>query len=182
MNKNEATHHGLGYASAAEDFSGTTTATLTDLSGFIAFAHAYAEAWDRYNSGNLGMMTNVRDAYTVWQESGGRTIFRDVMTGRNCAECYRPNFSHKDAGHRFVALKFYVSPGDVVRVMIPHSEVCMHMRVAGKVMSVKVCDGFKGAQLLNDDGTNYSFPITMGEAAFYTQDHKEWYYYYPNPR
>lgn len=52
--------------------------------------------------------------------------------------------------------------GDVVRVTLPWSEVCMHMRVADRVMDVRVLE--HGAQLLNADGSNFSFPITHGEA------------------
>lgn len=66
-----------------------------------------------------------------------------------------------------------VKPGDIVKVTLPFSEVCMHMRVAGDVMAVKVLE--HGVQLLNDDGSNYSFPITHGEAGIYTPMVGEWY-------
>jgi hypothetical protein len=59
-----------------------------------------------------------------------------------------------------------VAPGDVVTVELPHSEVCMHMQVAGKVMQVEVLE--RGAQILTDRGTPFSFPIGHGEAGFYT--------------
>jgi hypothetical protein len=52
--------------------------------------------------------------------------------------------------------------GDTVRVELPYSEVCMHMRVAGKIMSVHVQE--HGAQLVTGDGRPFSFPITHGEA------------------
>lgn len=52
--------------------------------------------------------------------------------------------------------------GDTVSVELPYSEVCMHMRVAGKTMMVSVRE--HGAQLLNPDGSVFSFPITHGEA------------------
>lgn len=54
------------------------------------------------------------------------------------------------------------SVGDTVRVTLPWSEVCMHMRVAERSMLVRVEPN--GAQLLNDDLTPFSFPITHGEA------------------
>ena len=59
-----------------------------------------------------------------------------------------------------------VKPGDVVQIRMPWSEACMHLRVAEQVRKVKVLEG--GAQILNEDGTPYSFPITHGEAGIYT--------------
>jgi len=60
-----------------------------------------------------------------------------------------------------------VQPGDTVRIMLAYSEVCMHMQVAGQVRNVALipcaCVGAM-AQLLNDDGTVFSYPITLGEA------------------
>ena len=48
-----------------------------------------------------------------------------------------------------------VRPGDRVRIELPHSEVCMHMRVAGQVMDVRMTDGrYPMAQLLNSDPAN----------------------------
>lgn len=58
-----------------------------------------------------------------------------------------------------------VKPGDVVNVMLPYSEVCMHLKVAGRTRPVEVLAA--GAQILNWDGTNYSFPVTHGEAGIY---------------
>lgn len=49
-----------------------------------------------------------------------------------------------------------------VTVTLPYSEVCMSMHVAGDRRMVHVLPN--GAQLLNEDGTRYSFPITHGEA------------------
>jgi len=60
-----------------------------------------------------------------------------------------------------------VEPGEVVRLEIPYSEVCMHMRVAGRVMDVLLTTsaaGYAKAQLLQDDGTPFSFPIAPEEA------------------
>lgn len=56
---------------------------------------------------------------------------------------------------------------DAVRVEFPFSEVCMHMKVAGRAMWARVVkrpSGYPMAQLLNDDGSPFSFPITMSEA------------------
>jgi hypothetical protein len=58
-----------------------------------------------------------------------------------------------------------LSPGDRVRLVLPHSEVCMHMRVAGTRMLAEVREG--GVQLLNPDGSPFSFPILHGEAGVY---------------
>jgi hypothetical protein len=56
--------------------------------------------------------------------------------------------------------------GDVVAIELPGSEVCVHMRVAGKTMSVRVlADGM--AQLLTETGEPFSFPVTWGEAGIY---------------
>jgi hypothetical protein len=74
--------------------------------------------------------------------------------------------------------KVYVQPGDVVRVELPHSEVCMHMRVAGQVRRVRITeDRYPAAQILNEDGSNFSFGIGLGEAGFYTD--AEGIYCYP---
>lgn len=68
-----------------------------------------------------------------------------------------------------------LSPGDVVNIELPFSEVCCHMHVAGKRMNVRL-NAFMGAQLLNDDGSNFSFAITPGEAGIY-HDSEGWYTY-----
>lgn len=52
--------------------------------------------------------------------------------------------------------------GETVTVELPYSEVCCHMRVAGQVRQVQVLAG--GAQILNEDGSPFSFPVTHGEA------------------
>ena len=84
-------------------------------------------------------------------------------------------------------------PGDTITLVMPYSEVCMHMRVAGKVMTVTVQDGGRMAQLWDTPprpashrperpyrpGVKFSFPITTGEAGIY-RDHAG-LYYYPAP-
>lgn len=52
---------------------------------------------------------------------------------------------------------------NIVRVTLPYTEVCMSMRVAGLEMNVQVTETGH-AQILNANGTPYSFPITLGEA------------------
>lgn len=49
------------------------------------------------------------------------------------------------------------------RVELPYSEVCMHMRVAGKTMWVGPF-GHNMAQIFSDNGAQFSSPITRGEA------------------
>lgn len=48
-------------------------------------------------------------------------------------------------------------------VVMPYSEVCMHMRVAGKPMLTRPV-GHNMCQLYTPNGRIFSFPITMGEA------------------
>jgi hypothetical protein len=64
--------------------------------------------------------------------------------------------------------------GDRVRLELPYSEVCMHMRVAGRVMTVEVIGGefpdgrqWYAAQLHHDDGRPFSAPILTGEAGIH---------------
>lgn len=63
--------------------------------------------------------------------------------------------------------------GDIVTRTMPFSEACMHMKVAGKVHSVLVTRD--GAQILNHDGTKFSFEVALGEAGIYTDDCGRWY-------
>ena len=52
--------------------------------------------------------------------------------------------------------------GMTYRIELPYSEVCMHMRVAGQRRHVRMLAD--GAQILNDDMTPFSFPVTWNEA------------------
>lgn len=58
-----------------------------------------------------------------------------------------------------------VHVGDEVELALPYSEVCMHMRVAGQLRTVRVTE--HGAQILNTDGSGFSLPVTHGEAGLY---------------
>jgi hypothetical protein len=51
--------------------------------------------------------------------------------------------------------------GKVYDLLMPYSEVCMAMRIAGTIQTVKVCEN--GAYLDGGDGP----PITHGEAGIY---------------
>lgn len=70
--------------------------------------------------------------------------------------------------------KRYVKPGETVLCVMPHSEVCMHMQVAGRVMhaefrQTKYPDWIAQSVQLFDpkDGRPFSSPIMLGEAGFY---------------
>jgi hypothetical protein len=54
-------------------------------------------------------------------------------------------------------------PADAILLEQPYSEVCCHMRVAGKPMWVAPV-GALMAQLYDLNGVKFSFPITRGEA------------------
>ena len=62
----------------------------------------------------------------------------------------------------------HVLQGAIHRSEMPYSEVAMEMEVAGKVMSWRL-EG-RMVQLLRDDGTPHSFPITMSEAGIHEDD------------
>ena len=56
-------------------------------------------------------------------------------------------------------------PGDEGSHPMPCSEVCEHLGVTDHVMRFRVLAD--GVQLLNADGSRFSFPITHGEAGLY---------------
>jgi hypothetical protein len=55
--------------------------------------------------------------------------------------------------------------GETVTLELPYSEVAMHLRVAGEHRPVRVLEA--GAQVLNPDGSPFSFPVLHGEAGIY---------------
>ena len=63
-----------------------------------------------------------------------------------------------------------VAPGQMSYHLLPHSEVCMHMRVAGQKRFVRLLPGGRMAQIYNADFSCFSSPITYGEAGFYLRD------------
>jgi hypothetical protein len=76
-----------------------------------------------------------------------------------------------------------VRHGDRVRLKLPFSEVCMHLRVAGEVMTVVVIrDWYPNghprfmARLYDESGRRFSFPILTAEAGIYGYDDKMFYY------
>lgn len=76
----------------------------------------------------------------------------------------------------------YAQPGETVTLELPWSEVCMSMHVAGRTAQVRLepCDdhGRCVAQIFDDNGRPFSFPVLPGEAGFY-RNTDGWYYYPP---
>jgi hypothetical protein len=80
------------------------------------------------------------------------------------------------------ASKTYIRPGETLQLGLPYSEVCMHMGVAGSVMTVLLTVGdFPMAQLIRD-GRPFSFPIGTGEAGLYSDEGGYYGYPAPDPR
>jgi hypothetical protein len=77
-----------------------------------------------------------------------------------------------------------VNIGDFGVKIMPYSEVCMHMRIAGKVMMFQVLSR-NSVQIYDLDGKIFSFPIGYGEAGFYSapanNPEYEFYYYDAKP-
>lgn len=97
-----------------------------------------------------------------------RCTYREGYYGRPC-----PLHKHGPCPGSVV----YVKPGDkVTEMVLPYSEVCMHMRVAGKRAQVDVGD--RCAQIRKKNGDRFSAPILLSEAGFY-QDAKGWFHYVP---
>ena len=69
--------------------------------------------------------------------------------------------------------KRLIRPDDEFTAELPYTEVCMHLNVAGTRMRGRLlATGM--VQLLNPDGTDFSFPITDGEAGLYTDEQGAW--------
>ncbi|WP_411087844.1 hypothetical protein [Streptomyces sp. 061-3] len=65
--------------------------------------------------------------------------------------------------------KTYAKPGDTVLMRIGYSEVAVHMRVADKLMPVRITESdYPMAQILGDYENKFGGAITLGEAGFYT--------------
>lgn len=85
-----------------------------------------------------------------------------------------------------MSARYYIRPGQRGRAPMPHSEVCMHMRVAGTPMTftlLKSEDGYFSAQLFREDSSLFSFPISPGEAGLYREETEEGprFYFYSEP-
>jgi hypothetical protein len=66
-----------------------------------------------------------------------------------------------------------IRPTEEFTTELPYSEVCMHLRVAGTTMHARL-EANRMVQLLNPDGTRFSFPITAGEAGLDVHDQGAW--------
>lgn len=69
-----------------------------------------------------------------------------------------------------------IKPGERGTKTMPHSEVCMSMRVAGNEMEFELLDQKYPSVQLYKDGQPFSGTITTGEAGIYTEN--ETFYYY----
>lgn len=58
-----------------------------------------------------------------------------------------------------------VKAGQKIKAIMPWSEVCIHLGIAGKTMTCEVLS--RGVQLYDDKGEKFSFPILHGEAGFH---------------
>lgn len=77
--------------------------------------------------------------------------------------------------------KQYIQPGEEGEKFMPYTEVCTHMRVSGKKMRFRFNNNsWRSVQLFREDGTEYSGPITYGEAGIFYEQAEERYYYYPD--
>ncbi len=71
-----------------------------------------------------------------------------------------------------------LKPGERVEILLPYSEVCMHMQVSDhRAMAELTKSQWPGIQLYKRDGTAYSGSITTGEAGVKHDD--DGYYFYP---
>ena len=61
-----------------------------------------------------------------------------------------------------------VKTGQRYKGTMPHSEVCLHMGIAGKEMLFEVLEaGTPLVQLYDAEGRQFSFPVLLGEAGVY---------------
>lgn len=74
-------------------------------------------------------------------------------------------------------MRLPIKPGDRKTMTLPHSEVCMHMRVAGKPMRVELLNDARCVQLYDMNDKPFSAPILACEAGIFTDE--TGHYYYP---
>jgi hypothetical protein len=72
-----------------------------------------------------------------------------------------------------------IAPGERGRSVMPHSEVMIHMRLAGQTLPFTYRDTNRGVQV-ERDGQPFSFPVSPGEAGIYF-DAAGAFYYPPLP-
>ena len=69
-----------------------------------------------------------------------------------------------------------IIPGEHGLATMPHSEVCMYLRVAGTRMRFVFLGRNEGVQLLDENDRQFSFPILPGEAGIYERNGTFYYY------
>jgi hypothetical protein len=69
--------------------------------------------------------------------------------------------------------KRLIRPTEEFAIELPFSEVCMHLRVAGTRMRARL-EPNQMVQLLQPDGSPFSFPITAGEAGLEIDGRGAW--------
>lgn len=62
--------------------------------------------------------------------------------------------------------RIFPDPGERVHVELPFSEVCMHLRIAGRILPVEWL-GNGTVQVYDGDDRKLSFPILASEAGFH---------------
>ncbi len=82
--------------------------------------------------------------------------------------------------------KVTVVPGQRIRVIAPYSEVCCHMKIAGKPMYVELIKreyadwtGYT-AQFYKLTGEIFSSPVTTGEGGIHWDEESQTFYIYPD--
>jgi hypothetical protein len=70
-----------------------------------------------------------------------------------------------------------IKPGESGRKVMPFSEVCMHIGVAGHEMDFVLNEKVWPSVQLMKDGQPYSSTITTGEAGVFSRHDGTWYYY-----
>ena len=77
-----------------------------------------------------------------------------------------------------------VRPGDVVRLEMPASEVCLHMGISGQVWFARLSGTGRGVELFRTeaeaDDRPFGIPVTPGEAGVFRDGHGGFYAYPAN--
>jgi len=89
---------------------------------------------------------------------------------------------HEDFGdepsieERMVPQRTNVEEGKRYRKAMPASEAMMHMKVVDQVFTIELFGHM--VQLYREDGTEFSFKVTAGEAGLYYDSELSCYYFY----
>lgn len=75
--------------------------------------------------------------------------------------------------------KIDIKTNKLYALVMPYSEVCSFMRIAGTVKLIELLPDTYSVQLYNLDGTLFSFPIGYSEAGIYRTSEYEFYSYEP---